>query len=94
MFRQVQIWIQASDSHIKYPDLEGSGFKVIDGRIQGQWTSKLPFLNDLQLACRGKHKEKYTRCACILNQLPCTIFCQCEIDCPNQIFNQNATTTL
>ncbi|CAF1468756.1 unnamed protein product, partial [Rotaria sordida] len=91
--RQVQIWIQAPDSYIKYPDLQESGFKIIDGRVQIQWTSKLPFPNDRLLTCCGKHKGKCIRCVCILNQLPCTIFCQCDFDCPNRILNQTVTTT-
>ncbi|CAF4865364.1 unnamed protein product [Rotaria sp. Silwood1] len=91
--RQVEIWIQAPDSYIKYPDLQESGFKIIDGRVEIQWTSKLPFPNDRLLTCYGKHKGKCTRCVCILNQLPCTIFCQCDFDCPNRILNQTVTTT-
>ncbi|CAF3090354.1 unnamed protein product, partial [Rotaria sp. Silwood2] len=90
--RQVQIWIQAPDSYIKYPDLQESGFKIIDGRVQIQWTSKLPFSNDRQLTCCGKHKGKCIRCVCIVNQLPCTIFCQCDFDCPNRALNQTSTT--
>jgi hypothetical protein len=29
-------------------------------------------------------KVKCTRCFCALNQLPCTIFCQCPNDCQDQ----------
>ncbi|CAF1936332.1 unnamed protein product, partial [Rotaria magnacalcarata] len=48
--RQVQIWIQAPDNYIKYPKLEDSGYQIVDDHVQVQWTSKLPFPNDQQLA--------------------------------------------
>ncbi|CAF2252177.1 unnamed protein product, partial [Rotaria magnacalcarata] len=54
--RQVQIWIQAPDNYIKYPKLEDSGYQIVNDHVQVQWTSKLPFPNDQQLACCGKHK--------------------------------------
>jgi hypothetical protein len=86
--RQIQIWLQAPDGYINYPDFEDSGFEMIDGRLQIKWTSKLPFSNDPQLTCCGKHKGACIRCVCILNQLPCTIFCRCPTDCPNRKLNQ------
>jgi hypothetical protein len=88
--RQVQIWLQAPNDFITYPDLEDSGFQMIDGRLQVKWMSKLPLSNDHRLSCCGKHKGQCTRCVCILNQLPCTIFCQCPIDCPNRKLSQTA----
>lgn len=84
VYRQVQIWLQAPDSYINYPDFEDTGFQMIEGRLQVKWTSKLAFPNDRQLLCCGKHKGQCIRCACILNKLPCTIFCQCPIDCKNR----------
>ncbi|CAM4850740.1 unnamed protein product, partial [Rotaria magnacalcarata] len=54
--RQVQIWIQAPDNYIKYPKLEDSGYQIVDDHVQVQWTSKLPFPNDQQLACCGNDK--------------------------------------
>ncbi|CAF4094858.1 unnamed protein product [Rotaria sordida] len=92
--RQVQIWLQAPDGYIKYPDLEDSGFQIIDGRPEVKWTSKLPFPNDRQLSSCGKHKGKCTKCVCVLNQLPCTIFCQCSIDCQNRKSIQTVTANL
>ncbi|CAF1351034.1 unnamed protein product [Rotaria sp. Silwood1] len=90
--RQVQIWLQAPDGYIKYPALEDSGYQMIDGHLQVQWTSKLPFPNDRQLSCCGKHKGQCTRCICIVNQLPCTIFCQCPADCSNRKLIHTATS--
>ncbi|CAF4252684.1 unnamed protein product, partial [Rotaria sp. Silwood2] len=87
--RQVQIWLQAPDGYITYPAFEDSGFQVINNFLHVKWTSKLPFSNDRQLSCCGKHKGNCTRCVCILNQLPCTLFCQCPIDCPNRRLNPN-----
>ncbi len=82
--RQVRIWLQAPEACMHYPDPEDSGFEMIDGRLRVKWISKLPLCNDRQLSSCGKHKGKCTRCVCILNEIPCTIFCQCSIDCPNR----------
>jgi hypothetical protein len=82
--RQVQIWLQAPDAIVKYPDMEQSGFQRIDGRLQIQWQSKLPLPNDDLLKCCGKHRGQCVRCACIRNGLACTIFCKCPMDCPNR----------
>ncbi|CAF1515053.1 unnamed protein product [Rotaria magnacalcarata] len=89
--RQVAIWLQATNGYIGYPSLEESGFQIVDGRTQIQWKSKLAFPNDRQLSSCGKHKGKCTRCVCILNQLPCTIFCQCQMDCSNRKTSETAT---
>ncbi|CAM4964899.1 unnamed protein product [Rotaria socialis] len=89
--RQVAIWLQATNGYIGYPSSEESGFQISDGRAQIQWKSKLAFPNDRQLSSRGKHKGKCTRCVCILNQLPCTIFCQCPMDCSNRKTSETAT---
>ena len=92
--RQVAIWLQAANGYIDYPSLEESGFQIIDGHAQIQWTSKLAFPNDRQLSSCGKHKGKCTRCVCILNQLPCTIFCQCPMDCSNRKTSETATPNI
>ena len=82
--RQVRIWLQAPDAYIDYPNVEENGFEIVDGSLQVKWISKLPISNDRQLSCCGKHKGQCTRCICIINQMPCTIFCQCSLDCPNR----------
>lgn len=86
--RQVQIWLQAPDSYVTFPDFEHNGFQIINDLLHVKWTSKLPISNDRKLSCCGKHKGNCTRCVCILNRLPCTIFCQCPLDCPNRNLNQ------
>jgi len=89
--RQIRIWLQAPDAYINYPDVQDNGFEMVDGRLQVKWISKLPISNDHQLSCCGKHKGQCTRCTCIVHQMPCTIYCQCSIDCPNR--NSLCTTT-
>ncbi len=82
--RQVRIWLQAPDAYINFPDLQDSGFEMIDGRLQLKWMSKPPLPNDRPLSCCEKHKGQCTQCVCILNRMSCTIFCQCSIDCSNR----------
>lgn len=89
--RQVQIWMQAPDGYIKYPDLEHSGYEMIDGRPQVKWTSKLPFPIDKWLSSCGKHKGQCTRWISVLHQLPCTMFRQCPDDCSNRKSIQTTT---
>ncbi|CAF2039924.1 unnamed protein product [Rotaria magnacalcarata] len=90
--RQVQIWIQAPDNYIKYPKLEDSGYQIVNDHVQVQWTPKLSFPNDQQLACCGKHKCQCTRCVCVKNRLPCTIFCKCAVDCSNRKLNETVNS--
>lgn len=62
---------------------------MVNGRLQVKWTSKLPFPTDKRLSSCGKHKGQCIRCVCVLNQLPCTVFCDCPNDCINRKSIQN-----
>lgn len=90
--RQVQIWLQAPDGYIMYPEMNTIGFETIDGTTRIRWTSKPSLLNDPELSCCGKHKGACVKCICIRSQLPCTIFCQCSIDCPNRLINRTSSS--
>jgi hypothetical protein len=80
---QIRIWLQAPEAIVDYPDPQNNGFEMINGRVQIKWISQLPLCKVRQLSCCTKHKGKCTRCICILNKMPCTIFCQCPLDCSN-----------
>lgn len=92
--RQVRIWLQAPDSYVNLPDLQQCGFEMVNGDLRVKWISESPLSNDRQLSCCGKHKGPCIRCVCITNQVLCTIFCQCSIDCPNRNSLSTVTSNL
>ena len=82
--QQVQIWLQALDAYINYPDVETSGFEMDNGCLQVKRVSKAPISKDLQLSSCTKHKGQYTQCVCITNKMLCSIYWRCPKNCPNR----------
>ncbi|CAF1007322.1 unnamed protein product, partial [Didymodactylos carnosus] len=83
--RQIQIWKNAMDNYINYPELTDCGFETVNDRLEIKWTSKLPFPNDPGLKTCGKCKGNCHKCNCGQNYQPCTIYCQCSAQvCENR----------
>jgi len=93
---QAFIWKNALMPTIPNQTPEGEGWRLIDSKLQIDWTSLPPAPEGVMLsvccACKGTCDTR--RCSCLKNNLPCTDACSCPDECTNgfkQIQEQKRT---
>ncbi|CAF1103242.1 unnamed protein product [Didymodactylos carnosus] len=81
---QINIWMQACESNMYYPDLKGNGYEEVDGELVIKWKN----LESYPKLTGCKCKKNCKNCGC--KQSLCTFLCKCD---PQKCVRRTSDTT-